>query len=227
MAQIDYPHLGDSDVEITFDRPIFTVSKIIRSIDRIEMQKSYHRADILYSEHAISISFTQPLAGGRKRFGLRVSCKPLDLQMSSMALVCKSLSGSVLLLGVEDLHLSAGRPLSNGQDDDKCKQWLEIIYHFRGTKWVHIAGDHSTDIALALQLSNRWRETVLPALHKLYIQEPEQHCVPLQEAVSSFTHSHRLSSKFIGVEYEQLRIGESRGTGITYTQCPLHTLTLL
>ena len=231
MAQIDSPPLGDSEVEITFDRPILIASQIYKSINWTEVQNSYQdsyrRADVLCSERAISISFTQPLAEARKRLELRVACEPLTLQMSSMALICKSLSRSALLLGVEELHLISKRPPSNGQDDSECKQWLEIIYLFRGTKWAHVAGDHSIDILLALQLSNTWRETVLPALDKLYIQEPEEPCVALQEAVLSFTHSHRLTSNFIGVEYEQLpRIDKPRGTGIMYdTQCLFHTLT--
>jgi hypothetical protein len=181
MAQIDSDLLGDSEVEfveITFDRPIFTASQIYKSINWIEVQKSYQdsylRADVLYSERAISISFTQPLAEARKRLELRVSCEPLALQMSSMALICKGLSKSALLLGVEDLYLIAKRPPSNGQDDSERKQWLEIIHPFRGTKWAHVSGDHSTNILLALQLSNTWRETLLPALHKLCIQEPER-----------------------------------------------------
>lgn len=225
MAQIDSPPLGDSNIEIIFDRPIFTVSKISKSINRTEMQNSYLRADILYSERAISIIFTRPLEGARERLELRVSCEPLALQMSSTAQICKSLSGSALLLGVEDLYLSVKRPPSYGQDDSERKHWLEIIYHFRGTKWLHVAGDYSTNIVLALQLSNSWRDTLLPALHKLYIQEPEQPSVPFQEAVLSFTHSYRLSSNFIGVEYEQQRADGSRGTGITYTQCVFHQLT--
>ena len=218
--------LGDPDIEIMFDRPIFTISKLGKSIDQIEMQKSltYRRADILYSERAISISFTQPLAEAAKHLELRVCCEPLALQLSSMSLICKVLSGSALVLGVERLHLSAKRP-SSGQDDSERKLWLEIIHHFRGTKWVHVAGDHSTSIALALELSNTWRETVLPSLYKLYIQEPKQDYVPLREAVLSFTHSRRLSGSFIGVEYEPLWIDELCGTGITYTQRLLHALT--
>ena len=218
MANIDSPPLGESDIEITFNRPIFNVSKIGKSINPIEIQKSYLRADILYSEHAISISFSQPLPGAHKRLQLRVSCEPLVLQLSSMALICKSLSGSALLLGVEHLHLSANRPPSSGQDDSERKGWLEIIHPFRFTKWVHVAGDYPTTIVLALQLSNSWRETVLPDLHKLCIQEPKQHQLPLREAVSAFAHSRQLSGSLIGVEYERLRVDEQRETGMTYSQ---------
>ena len=222
MAKTDSPPLGESDIEITFNRPIFTdtVSKVGKSINQIEIQKSYLRADILYSDRAISISFSQPLAGAQKRFELTVSCKPLVLQLSSMALICKSLSGSALLLGVEHLHLNAKRPPSSGQDDSERKDWLEIILTFRGTKWVHVAGDYSTNIVLALQPSNRRRKTVFPALHKLCIQVPMQHHLPLRDAVlSAFMYSRQLSGSFIGVEYERLRVSdELRGTGITYTQ---------
>jgi hypothetical protein len=233
MAKIDSPLLGDPDVKITFDRPILTASQLYKSTNWIEVQKSYQdsyrRADVLYSERAISISFTQPLAEARKRLELRVSCEPLALQMTSMALICKSLAWPALFLGVEELHLIAKRPPSNGQDDNEPKQWLEIIYHFRSTKWAHVAGDHSTNILRALQLSNTWREAVLPALHKLNIQAPEDTSVPLQEAVLSFTYSHKLISNFIGVEYgQQPRIHKPCRTGIMYyTQYMLHTLTCL
>ncbi|KAH9059909.1 hypothetical protein EDB87DRAFT_1619161 [Lactarius vividus] len=225
MAEINSPQ-GDSDIEITFDRPIFTVqvtvSKIGKSIDRMKMRK-LRTCRILYSECAISISFTQPLAGGPKRLELRVTCEPLVLQLSSMSLICKVLSGTALLLGVEQLHLNVKRP-SSEQDGGESKQWLEIIHHFRGTKWVHVAGDHSTSIGLALQLSNKWRETVLPSLQKLCIQGPEDHCVSLREAISSFTHVRQLSGSFIGVEYERPWVGEICETGPSPQRAPIESL---
>jgi hypothetical protein len=46
------------------------------------------------------------------------------------------------------------------------------------------------------------RETLLPALHKLCIQEPDP-TPPLQEAVVSFIHSRLLSGHIIAVEYER------------------------
>ncbi|KAH9165078.1 hypothetical protein EDB89DRAFT_2233624 [Lactarius sanguifluus] len=189
------------------------------------MQKSraYCRADILYSERAISISFTQPPAMDPTRLKLRVSCEPLVLQLSSMSLICKVLSGSALLLGVEQLHLIAKRP-SSGQDDSESKQWLEIIHQFKGTKWVHVAGEYPTGIGLALQLSNKWRETVLPSLQKVCIQEPEQHCVSLREAVLSFMHARWLFGSFIGVEYERLPSNGAREIGPSPQRAPIVSL---
>ena len=145
-----------------------------------------------------------------------------------MALICKSLSGSALLLGVEHLHLSAERPPSSGQDDSEGKGWLDIIHPFRGTKWVHVAVDYSTNIVLALPLSNSWREIMLPALHKLCIQEPTQHQLPFREAVSAFMHSRHLSGRLIGMEYERLWVGdELHEIGIMYSQYLLQHSNLL
>jgi hypothetical protein len=116
-------------------------------------------------------------------------------------------------------HLSQRVPTS-GQDDSDREEWLKLIRPFIGTKWVHVAGEHSTNIVLALQHSQMRRETVLPALCKLCIREPEPRYAPLRDAVVSFMHSRRLSGHIIGVEYERLWINELRGTGTAFFQCP-------
>jgi hypothetical protein len=84
----------------------------------------------------------------------------------------------------------------------------------------------STDVVRALQDVFLVRKTVLPALHKLYIPQPEPRHAPLSEATVSFMTSRRLSGHPIAVEYERLcRISELRGTGTIYAQC-LHRYSL-
>ncbi len=133
--------------------------------------------------------------------------------MFSLIEICNRLAA--FLSGVEDLRIHATR-LSSRQDNMDCEKWVKLIRPFRGTKWFHIAGDLSTDIILSLQLSRKPRETLLPALHKLLIREPESRCAPLREAVEPFMHSCWLSGRFIAVEYERLWVNELRGTGTTY-----------
>ncbi len=218
VTRIDAPRLGDIDITF-FSRPTMDASQLGRFIKRIEMQESHHRADILSSGHAISISFTQPEAP--TRIVLQVSCKKLTRQLSYMAQICNGLS--VFLLGVEDLRISATQP-SSGQDDSERQEWLNLIHPFRGIKWVHVAGNHSTNIVLALPLrhSKMRCDTVLPAIHKLCIREPEPRYAPLREAVVSFMHSRRLSGHIIGVEYE--RLCRVSGTGKMYAQRYHHYL---
>ena len=212
VARIDAPRLGD--IEITFSNILLVcdVPRLREFIDRIEMQKLHHRADILFSERAVSLSLTQP--GVPTCLKLQVICKTLRLQPFCMAQISSHFSA--FLFHVKDLRISMTRP-SSRQNSGSRGQWLELIRQFRGAKWFHVAGDHSTNVAHALQLSIERREAVLPALHKLCIREPEPRYAPLREVVVPFVHSCWLSGHFIAVEYEILWTNELRGTGTTHT----------
>ena len=214
VARIDAPRLRG--IYITFfSQPMMAVSQLGRFINRIDMRNSHCRAEIISSERAISISFTPPEAP--TRLEVQVSCKSLTQRLSYMALICNSLLA--FLLGVEHLRINATQP-SNGNDNSDRKQWVELIHPFRGAKWVHIAGNHSTSIVLALPLphSEMRHKTVLPALQKLCIGELEARCAPLREAVVSFMQSCRLSGHIIKVEYERLWTNELHGTGTAFVQ---------
>jgi hypothetical protein len=211
VARIDAPRLGDIDIGF-LGQPMMDVSQLSQFIDRIEMQKLHRRIAILSSEDTISISFTQP--DSPSRLELQISCELLDLQLSYMAQICNGLSA--FLIGVEHLHIGVRRTTS-GQYDNQDEDWLELIQSFRGTKWLHIAGEHSTNIVFALQQSQVRGDTVLPALCKLCIREPEPHYTPLRDAVVSFIHSHQVSGHIIAVE---LCINKLLGTGTAFAQCP-------
>jgi hypothetical protein len=216
LAGIDAPHLGD--IEATFfNTEIVDLSKIIKFISRIEMHKSHRQAHILSSEHAISISLTQP--GVPTCLKLQLLCKSPSVQLFSIARIC--LPSSAFLLNVEDLYISATRP-PGWKDPDRHsfrELWLEPINLFTGVKWFHVAGNLSTEIVGDLQQSNNRGKSVLPALHKLYIAQPEPRHAPLREATVSFMTSRRLSGRPIMVEYEQPCLSESLGAGTIYSQC--------
>ncbi|KAI9450236.1 hypothetical protein BJY52DRAFT_199217 [Lactarius psammicola] len=124
-----------------------------------------------------------------------------------MAQIC--IHVSAFLFNVKDLHVGVTQP-SSLRDREA---WLKLFQQFGGTKRLHVAGEHSTYVVRALQQPDRWRKTVLPALHKLYIPQPWPRHASLREAVVSFMTSCRLSGHPIAVEYEQLRhIRELRET---------------
>ena len=205
LARIDAPVLWN--IEITFsDKPIFDLPKLREFVNRVEIQKSHNRADILSSERSISISLTRPGTPSCLKF--QVLCKTRRSQPFFMAQICSHFSA--FLFRVEDLRINTVQP-STLLDDGNRGQWLEIVRRFRCAKWLHIAGKYSTDIARALQLScERRREPVLPSLHKLCIREPKPHYAPLREAITPFVHSCWVSRRFVAVEYEIDGLG---GTG--------------
>jgi len=217
VAGIDTPRLGD--IKLTFFKEsIPDHSKLSEFIDRIPILKSYRRADILSSERAISISLKPP--GTPARLKLQFFNKPLSVRLSSLAQIC--IHSSTFPFNVEDLRISVTR--QPRRKDILCdRQWLGLLSSFTGVKWFHLDGNLSTNIVRILQLPDSRHETVLPALHKLYIPQPGPRHAPLPEAVVSFMTSHRLSGHPIGVEYERLRhISELRGTGTVYAQCHHH-----
>jgi hypothetical protein len=208
VARIDAPRLGD--IEITFYDHKCDVPKLGEWICRLEMQKLHRQAEILFSEHSVSLSLTQP--GAPTCLKVQVFCEPFGEQVYSMIQICSHFSA--FLSHVEDVHISTTQP-SSGHDNN-FEQWLKLIRRFGGAKRFRLVGDHSTNVVRALQLPDERGENVLVALHKLCIREPEPRCAPLREAVLSFMQSHRLSGHCIAVEYDGLWINECHGTGATY-----------
>ena len=215
VTRIDAPRLVHIRVTM-YNIVTLNLSTLSEFIDRIGMHKSHRRAFIRSSKRAISLSLIQP--GTSTYLKLQVSCKPFSKQLSFMAQI--GLHFSAFLANVEDLRVSArrvGRPPS-GQVDSDRKQWRGLFYQFGGTKWLHVAGDHSTNMVRALQPPDGGGEIVLPSLHKLYILHPGPSHAPSREAVVSFMASRWLSGHPITVEYGRLcRISEPHGAG---TMCP-------
>jgi len=226
VARISAPRLRN--VEITLSSRLFVwhqcdLPKLGGFIDRIEMQKHHCQADILSSRGVVSIAITQ--LGTSVCLKLQVICNPPSRwKMPCMGQICSHFTA--ILFHVEDVRIgTTGPPDPQDFSTWSPEKWLEFIRRFRGAKRFHIAGDHSTEVVRALRLSGGQREAVLPALHKLCVQEPLPHYEPMREAVVSFVLSCRLSGRFIAAEYEQLWMNEPRGTGTTYAQFKHFTLT--
>ena len=195
VARIDAPQLGNINVTFFSQSPPMRLPQLDQLIDRIAMHKSHRQADILSSENAISVSFTQPESP--TYLVLQVTCKSISQQLAHMTRICNGLYSS--LSGIEHLRVCATRPWGYHKD------WRNILSIFRGIKWAYVACGHPANITVAKTIA-----LLLPALHKLCIPEP----LPLrQRAVESFIHSRLLSGHIIAVEYERLSINELHGAG--------------
>jgi hypothetical protein len=207
VTGIDAPRLGH--IEVAFSNvETWDLSKISEFIGRIGIHRSHRRADILSSDDAISISFTQTRAP--TCFKLQLLYETIDLQLYYISRVCVYFSA--FLHDVEDLCIRVGRR-SRRKDSLDGEQWLEPINLLTGVKWIHVAGNFSTQIVRALQQPET---AALSALQGLYIPQPGPRHTPLREAVVSFMTSRRLSGHLIAVEYEQLTHTSEIGT--TYAQ---------
>ncbi|KAH9016231.1 GATA zinc finger-domain-containing protein [Lactarius pseudohatsudake] len=124
-------------------------SQLGQFIDRIEILGLCNRANIVTSDHAISISFTSLGTS----LQLHISCNQLDWQLSSMAQVCDQFSP--FLFRVTELGIKLTRS-SSRQDNVDDEQWLEVVHLFGGARdfWVTaLAGVHVPDVLNALRVA--------------------------------------------------------------------------
>jgi hypothetical protein len=210
ILRMDAPRL--EDIQVTVPRNYaddHDLSRLGEFVDRIEMHKSHHQARILSSEHAISISLTQP--GAPTCFKARLLCKPHDQLQAIHEAFCDF---SALLLSVEDLCISATQTLTVEGGYYNNYRWQRFFKSFPSVKWLHLDVNDSTDILCALQLEGTsfTPKTVLPAPYKLYLPQPGPRHAPLSDTVVSLMTSRWRSGNPIGVEYERLcRISDLHG----------------
>jgi hypothetical protein len=145
VTRIDAPGLVTVEVRF-FNQLIFHLSELGPFIDRIEMQKSHQRADIVFSRRAVSISFTHPET--QAHLTLQIFCEQLEWQLSSMAQICDNVSP--FLSNVQDLGVDTTQRTS-GKDDVDGEQWLELIRAFDSAEEFRVTGELATDILRALR----------------------------------------------------------------------------
>ena len=190
VARIDAPHLGDIDITF-FSQPTMDSLHLGQFLERMELQTSLTQAHIQASENAISISFTNSTTSSRLQ--IRMSCKQLDWQLSSMAQILNQFS-HFLFRRIENLGFDATGPAS-GQDDIDGEQWLALIRVFEGTKDFRVAGIHVPDILCALCPASITDAIVLPSLHNLHLPPKPLPLGPLWDAVQSFIASRSSSRR--------------------------------
>jgi hypothetical protein len=200
IARIDTPRLVDIGITF-FNQPTLDSSQLGLFINRIEMQRSPHRADILCSRDTISITFTQ--SGTLTKLGLKISCEQLDWQLSSICQICDHFS--LFLSCVEDLGIdTTGSP--SVPDDMDAEQWVRLILAFRSAKDFRVAGELATDVLRALRPTDERHQTVLPALRSLHVQEPSMfNFAPIWDSVESFVTQRRLSGHPVQLYYSESR----------------------
>ena len=225
MVRIYSPLLAD--IEISSNELYFAFATFYKFMDRIGRQKLHRRAEIIISEHTISISLPQP--GAPMRFALK-SHESSSWQWSdSIAKVFRhlttSLSSVYVLVYVEDLRIHATR-VPGWQDEKVIVSWMGLIRQCRGTKSFHIGGNLSADVMLSIRQSSESEETLLPSLQQLHIRDPGPRYALLRESVVSIMVSRRLSGHIMAVEYEGPQINEQGETGstVTFSRYERHSL---
>ena len=184
VARIDAPHLEDMDITF-FYQPTMDTLQLDQFVERIETQRYLSQGDIVFSESAVSIHFTQP--DGPTRLTLQISCKQSDWQLASMAQILHQFTH--IPHRVENLSIDATQPPS-GQDVVGGEQWMDLVRTFGCAKNFRVAGEFTQQILLhTFGQAGGDNTTVLPALRHLHIMDT----LTMNERLLSFTSSRLLS----------------------------------
>ena len=152
-----------------FNQMVFDTPLLHNLMNRAQTFKPPHRAEITLSSDSVSFAL------GQTKFqvllGLRISCKPSDWQLSSLAQVIGSSIPPHSTLEHLELREDLYRP-QRWQDDIENAQWLEILRPFTSVKHLILCGELVRLVAPVLgELNGERVAEVLPALQNLFVED--------------------------------------------------------
>jgi len=201
LALIDAPLLDFLIIEFFMDLD-FDVPQLHRLIGHAEEFKTFDRADVSISKYSIRLH-VYPNTGSvdrRRQLELRISCRELDYQLSSLAQVCSS--SFPIIFALEDLQIRENDRFSSShwKDDMENAQWLELLDPFTALKNLYLTYGIVQRFCGALQeLSGERATEVLPALRNLFVQGSSLE--PVLEAMKPFIAARQLSGNPLVVDH--------------------------
>ena len=205
LSQIETPVLNRSYIYF-FNRLVSDTPLLGHFIRRTEIFTTIHTAHVKFNSSCVEVillgqeEMDNHDGETPKPLKLRVSCKPLDWQLSAVAQVLNSLSSSLPTL--ESLEISVDR--GDWQGDIEVTQWLELLHPFTSVKEMTLEGEDSVRlVAPALQELARERAAeVLPTLQTLYLPTYGwQSSGPVEEAIKQFIIARQLYGHPVTIDY--------------------------
>ena len=199
VARIDAPLL-DSICITFFHQLIFDIPQLAQFMRRTTRFQALNEAHVDFDYYGVQVGSLPPTRTFDEKSRLRISCRELDWQLSSLAQVFTSFFPSIYM--VEHLYIYGPRYLpSQWQDDIENMQWLEIFHPFTAVKNLYVSKEFARCIAPALQELVGERVTdVLPALESLFLEEL-QPSGPVQEAIGQFVAARQLLGHPVAVSH--------------------------
>jgi F-box-like len=167
LSGIHIPLLKSFYITFFNQAAIFDIPQLLRFLCRTETQRSNNDAWVYRSETDISITLSNPRTSHRME--LRVSCRHLDWQMSSLAEICDKLSP--IISDVRDLHIDASSPLPSGQDDLDPLPTLELFRPFGNVERLFLTKNVASHVRYALE--HEMATGVLSNAEVIHMEEPD------------------------------------------------------
>jgi hypothetical protein len=165
VARINAPQLADFHTTF-FNQLSFDTPELSQFIERTPAFGERDKACVEFYDSCVGVTLPQ---ANSHRLHLRVSCRPSDWQLGSLAQACASSFPQALIRMVRRLYILDGSFGLHWQDDIDKSQWLEFLQPFTGVKDLYLSWKFVPHIAPALKelIAERGTE-VLPALQSIF-----------------------------------------------------------
>ena len=197
VTGINAPRLNNLYITL-FNQIVFDTPQIIRFINRSPALETFEKAIVVFEHRAASVDLSSSQASGYGGFNVKIPCRELDWQVSSMEQVCTSCLPPLSTL--EDLYIYE-HPLSPPvwQDNIEDTLWLELLRPFTAVKNLYLSEKFASRIIPALQELTVGRATeVLPTLQNIFLEEI-QPSGTVQAGIQLFAATRQVTSHSIEV----------------------------
>jgi hypothetical protein len=202
VGQIDMPLLDWFHLRF-FNQLMFDTPLLRDFLTRIVTFETPREAEICIS--GLNVRVTLSWRDGnhyRPTLSLDISCRPLDLQLSSLAQIFNSALSH--LLTFEHLQIYSRRKHRQGEAENA--QWLEVLLSCISVKDIVLHEDSITHVVPALEdlAGERVQRVteVLPALQNIFVQSQQQ-SKPVKKAIGKFAAAHRLKGRPVTVHHRE------------------------
>ena len=194
VAHIDAPTLNELSITF-FNDIVFDTPQLIQFISRIPTLNALERASISFEDGAASIDLSS-------RLNVKILCRKLDWQVSSLEQVCTSCLPPLPML--EHLYIREGPNWR--QDNIEDTLWLDLLHPFSAVKNLHMSQEVARRIAPTLQELVGGRTTeVLPTLQNILLTGFDPITpVPVPEGIEQFVARRQVANHPIAVHIPDL-----------------------
>jgi hypothetical protein len=193
VALIDTPQINCLYITF-FNQIIFDTPQLAQFLSRTPNLKAPEQARVAFEVGAATIN----LSSQTSSYVVRIPCRELDWQVSSLEQVCTWCLPPLSTLA--DLYIyekTYSQP--DWQDNVENTLWLELLHPFATAKNLYISDEFAPRVVPALkELVGRRTTDVLPSLQNIFL-EGLQPWGPVQEGIARFVVARLLSGLTVAV----------------------------
>ena len=199
VVRIDTPQLNRLQITF-FDQIIFDTPQLMQFVIRTPWLKGFKEARVTFGDGTASVNLssvsspTLPFEG----LNLKISCRELDRQVSSLEQVCTSSFPPLPILEHLYIH-KVPNSQPDWQDNVENTPWLELLHLFPAVKNLYLCEEFAPRVVRALQeLVGVSATEVLPNLQNIFLEELQE-SGPVREGIQKFIGARQVTSHPIAV----------------------------